>query len=585
MRTLALTLLAALIAAGLWTLSAREARQDEVVRDVSAAPTPSRPDDALTEVRIADVSIDRDDVPARTAVKLPKEADPSSGVPWPKGFARLDLRVVAGDQPGASTLISVESTDAVFDTGEENLVRGDPPAARTSSTGRLFVYVRPTRSVTIRAVDEKTGVSSTGTYTSPFEGKTRTIEIQLAAPDVTSQVELQFVSELDGLPVAGAALILTAEDSVGVLEVKTNDLGMVQIPGGIDWSYEIVAEGFVPRSSTLKRPPPGERLPPIQLRPLARIYGRITLDESTVKRQSGDSGALPASYSLGRIEVTQAEAFAKSWTITAGSRLGGGLRVDRQGRSVVDGSGAWSIDDLIVQGEGPSASIETLHVRFHRGAVRRRIATLRNVMPGDDIHVTDPWSAGRPWTVKFSLPDDPKGALPRIVHLTHSEFPDTPVRVEMRLGDSVRLPVAPEGLWSYRLSSLGQHPLATLNGSVTNDGSGSTTVKLAGAASVSGTFSIPGASTTANFGVMIVPPGEQLVDGQRHRPLHTVRAGSEFTLPAIPSDQAFELVLFTNNWAHGRDPRNGLFEHARVPVRAGDHGLEIVGKPYTETDD
>lgn len=503
---------------------------------IAAAAGPSEP--SAEQVESLDPVPDGAGVGSPETVREALPIGSHDSAPWPDGFSELVVRVVAGKRRVAGAAVEVPgAADAVLN-GEAD----EQGRALTDARGEVRFYVRPTRTVLVSAVDLETARSVEGTYTTPFEKRSRVVELDIG--DSGEELSLLILSELNGAPLTGAVVEVLGQRKEATTEATADASGLVLVPDEEEAKYRFTMAGYV--TETVRRvemEAEGAPQRAFRMRPYARVRGKVTVAHAGAAETSRSDfaselkGALRGGHG-GEIQLhrEQGNGGLESRVVRGNEAIfmvTGPLSTD------VQADGTWSIDVAIPkeQSQWDSVRIERM---LPNGSMRlvNKIAHLR---PGDDVTVDDPWLGAPELTLVLQDLQGAPIAVGKRVFLSPTSVEtarrDPVVRGKIRRDGRVHLPAVPVGDWSYVVHVPGAPPSWSLAGSFRHDVGGEPVV-----------LSHSGRPLT----VKLAPSRENSLRyfrfgiaeaGQSPSSLIDTHEGGTVTFPNVPADASWELVL------------------------------------------
>ncbi len=388
----------------------------------------------------------------------------ASTVQCPPRFSRLNLRVTDGTRPLEGAVISLDdNVDHLFDAPTDK-----DGAARTDAEGRVSVFARGSRIVTVHATAPGPGATSiVRGITTPVDGRERTVEILLKSQDAVEAkegVELLVLSVRGRVPVEGVRVEYGEAGSQGKAYVTSGPDGRVFVPCGASRWLRLVKAGYGSSESKAPELVKGA-VWTVYLTPHTHVFGRVAGLGAEPKRQRKPYVQLFYLDDLNDPNPALREALQRTPM----------FRVD------VQEDGSWAFDSFVMfrtkDWQPQSAS-----VFLYDGPMVRQLAIIDPVLPGDQHEVTDPWAGGAPLEIRFVTaegePAAPEGALT----LTYEGGLKATWRAKAE-HPSVNLGVAGLGRWGYRIDYphvMGARENAVFDGHFNHQGTEPVTIVLDG---------------------------------------------------------------------------------------------------------
>ncbi len=413
-------------------------------------------------------------------------------VPRPAGFSELVVLVRAGTQVSVGAVVEVSN-------GAEAVLNGTPDdegRAVTDGMGEIRFFVRPTRTVVVKAAEAESPRTSEGTFTSTFEGRSRAVLLDFGEGEGDGTLKLRIVSELGGAPLSGANVIVEGLGQVSSTETKTDHNGIVLVPDDHRLEYQVFHEGF--SSVTRKRTAfeidpsaPAEQPVDLVLRPLSTLRGRIDVPfdgpVATTREDFEKPSFDPRAFSKGRrVLVTAHSGQGRGGTILSTTDSRGGtstIQSGRFGQAAVLSDGTWTVSVAIEQGLAHWQQVQVMLINPDGSG--RVLGWVDRLWPGDDVVVPDPWSGGKPLSLSVRNSKGEPTAMARKIQLSQVSVVAAQIKPvasgEIDDGGGVDFPLIPKGDWNYMIEVEGAPPSWSCSGTFTHAGSqGPVVLSLAG---------------------------------------------------------------------------------------------------------
>ncbi|MEM8709742.1 MAG: hypothetical protein AAGG01_02220 [Planctomycetota bacterium] len=422
----------------LWRLTAGAGNEAVPTVSVGALEAAAVPVAARVELEpVTPVLPRQPEAASEQAVEKEREAAAPEEA-WPPGFGQLVVRVVRAGRSVRGVRVSVLGASA------EQIVHGEGAerlGQETDERGQVAFFVRPTRTAVVHAIDGETGWSQEGTFTTPFEGRSRMVELEMGTPNSVG-AEIRVVSELDGLPLAGVSVEIERPELHLFREAMTDELGAVTVPASPSTVYRFSLERFVTKEIAFDRLDV-DSVTTVTLRPLARVHGVLGADGLGTSSRS--------SRAQESIRVRWRGSLARSTVIHIGDSSGRSKLMPSRDDAKVQADGTWSVDLAIPEAQD---ALTGVHIDLVGWRTDGHLARLDVVKPGDEIEVPDPWAGADPFTVTFTGPDTQKLVSQASLQLWSVDpLTRSPADMHREISSqgTVRIPRLPVGEWHYRV--------------------------------------------------------------------------------------------------------------------------------------
>ncbi len=571
-------LLSILLVLGWLWLGDRTVSADTLeVQPVSPVATAgSEPEESL--VAVSDFAAAAPEETRTIAAVEPKE---EASIARPNGFSQLVVRVLVGERPIAGAKVELpKGVDALLNGPGDDEGRGV-----TNAKGQVRFFVRPTRTAVIKAQEPNSSKTVEGTFTTPFEHRSRVVELRFGA-DADLGVPLLILSELGGTPLPGALVeVIDAEEGM-TTEVIADATGLASVRGEVRLKYRISFPGFV--TETLRRvglETEADGFVAVRLRPYAHVHGQIaeTFPGRAQRRMeapgSQDDPFFRAAITDMGFEprVSFKRERSEGLTQVKGVRFTGGTGVVRGNPGAkVNPDGTWSTQIAIPKGESQWESLRVVYQGNHGS--NRTLATIGVLRPGDHITIDDPWTDAHPLALVFEDTEGQPIAVASGVLLSrepvHDGQTDTQLWGLVDREGGLDFPKVPLGKWFYRVDVPGAPPSWALEGTIQHEG-GDEPIRLSHDAK-SLVVRLPKATSWEGVGrrlrLGVAKSGELPVA------LRKVSEGGSVTFPHVPAGEAWDLVLVEHRLvieSDGLQRAQPNYDGAiRVPIHTGER--EIV---------
>jgi hypothetical protein len=487
----------------------------------------------------------------RAAPEAPKRVAVSpelTTVARPKGFSELVVRVRAASQPVVGAIVEIsEDVDAVL-----NGVPDDEGRSVTGDDGTVRFFVRPTRTAVIRATDDEASRTSEGTFTTPFEGRNRTVELDIGLARGIGTLPFQVVTELGRTPLPGATVRVDGPGLPAAIELTTDGDGEVSTTEGGRLTYSFACPGFVPRTlSGASLDEESDRPISVVLRPYSTVRGRIDgaydgpqpiTREEFERRNLHPMDIKPtrrvmlkmkgSSFERGFRVATMIGADGSTFTSASGSHT-----------AFVSPDGTWSARVAIEDGESEwrEVGVELLLP----DQTRRILGVIDRLRPGDDIVVPDPWSGGKPLDLAVQDAAGEPVAAGRRIYLSRVSVDaartDAAISGQVDGEGRVRFAQVPRGSWNYFIKVDGAPPSWSYSGSFEHRGSSEPVVLLQAALPLTVRLT-KGGDTSERRQRPVYMVGIAKA-GAAPQSTASIRQGRSVSFPRVPSETGWEVVL------------------------------------------
>lgn len=391
-------------------------------------------------------------------------------------FGRLDIVVRSSN---GSTKGPVEGAIVAVDQAVSPQFLGALDAggvARTDASGRASFHVLPTRTVAVTATPPAGGLTTEAAFTSPFEGRSRTVVLEIAVPSMGDAVEFRVVSVPSMRPLAGARI-----DAGVSLFAVTDEGGRAVLPRSAVAGVEISAPDHA--TAAIGVPADHGHGTPfvVGLNRHARLFGQLELPEN---------GPVQAAVILYRAREFGPEEKA----LVERS----GVDVPRVTRSVervdVSADGRWEIGGIEIQHGETAAGGFDLWVERGTNLLElqfdgRRLALDLDLEPGEARRVDDPWAFAFPAevVVRYASGARVESSMSLILFEDDGSGAVQQVTSASVKGGRARFERLPHGTWYYHVINEGRTWSASADlPTFVHDGAASAEIVLEGFGAIAG---------------------------------------------------------------------------------------------------
>lgn len=471
-----------------------------------------------------------------------------AAVARPKGFSELVVRVQAGSLPVAGAIVEIsDDVDAVL-----NGVPDDEGRSVTGDDGTVRFYVRPTRTAVIRATDDDASRTSEGTFTTPFEGRSRTVELDIGLAWGLGDLRFQVVTELGRTPLPGVTVRVDGPGLPSAIELTTDGDGQVSTIEDVRLTYSFACPGFLPKViSGAGLGDESERPISVVLRPYSTVRGRIdgAYDgPQPITREEFERGNLnPRDIKPGRLVLLKLEEGGFSGRFGSITTFGGeGHSFTRGsgGRAVsVSADGTWSARVAIEYGKSEWREVEVELVSPDQ--TRRILGVIDRLRPGDEVIIPDPWSGSKPLDLAVEDSEGKPAAAGRTIYLSQVSVEaartDSVISSTIDSEGRVHFAQAPKGTWNYFIEIPGAPPSWSYSRSFEHRGSSASVVLLQATSPLTVRLATSGDKQDLQREILYMVGIARA--GTAPSSTASIHPGRSVIFPRAPSEMGWEVVL------------------------------------------